>query len=337
VAARRLAVLVALAVATGVGSACSPGATPTRSAASAVDEAPVLVTSGVRYAPAPEGWADPTFDLYLPGDVDEPPLVVVVPDPDASPGMYEELARAIAQRGVGSAVVRWGVSDPALGSLTGRPLDDVVAQAAQANAQVGCAVAVAAAQTGPGVGSHPQPLLVLGHGAGANSAGMVSLTPTGPFPGCFAPAEAPRVAAAVLWGGDWLGTAAGDPLGDGVARWLEVYSPWPTLPSADASTFVEVGINANRLEGQAVEVDPSSAYLTDRDPTGAIVADLEEVSAFEDGAVDPVDVTRAFAVALGDAGVGVREREVHGEGDPDTLGPHVRRRLVDSVVQLARP
>jgi len=33
----------------------------------------------------------------------------------------------------------------------------------------------------------------------------------------------------------------------------------------------------------------------------------------------------------------VREREVHGEGDPDTLGPHVRRRLVDSVVQLARP
>jgi hypothetical protein len=67
-----------------------------------------------------------------------------------------------------------------------------------------------------------------------------------------------------------------------------------------------------------------------------MTTDLRNVDAFADGAVDPVDVTRAFSVGLGDARVVSQEREVHGEGDPGTLGPRVRALVVDSVVQLTR-
>ncbi len=296
---------------------------------------PVLVTAGIRYAQAPDGWRDPTLDLYVPGDTGDPPLAVIVPEPGSDPAVYETLARGAADRGVAAAVVRWGVEDPALVTLAGRSTPDVVAQTEQVNAEVGCAVAAAAAQAGPGVGSPTRPLLVVGHGSGANAAGMAALTPVGRFAGCFAPAGSPHVAAALLWDGDWLGTVAGDSLGPDAARFLAAYSPWPSVDTMPMTTYVEAGVNANRLEGQAVQAGPGSEYLRTRDPTGELISDLRDVDAFADGAVDPVDVTRAFAVGMGNGEVVNREREVHGEGDPDTLGPRVRAMLVDSVAQLA--
>jgi hypothetical protein len=212
-----------------------------------------------------------------------------------------------------------------------------VAQVRQVNAEVGCAVAAAAEQAGQGVGSPGRPLLVVGHGAGANAAGMAALLPTEPFPGCFVTGPAPRVAAALLWNGDWLGAVADDVLGADTARFLEAYSPWPSVDAMSPRPYVEVGVNANRLAGMAVAVGPGSDYLTTRDPSGELTSDLGEVDAFADAAVDPVDVTRAFAVGLGDGDVASREREVHGEADPDTLGPRVRGLIVESVVQLSRP
>jgi hypothetical protein len=297
---------------------------------------PVLLTTGIRYAQAPDGWRDPTLDLYVPADAGDPPLVVVVPEPGADPAVYDALARDVADRGVAAAVVRWGVEDPALVTLAGRPADDVVAQVEQVDAEIGCALAAAAAQAGPGVGSPSRPLLVVGHGSGANAAGMAALTPVERFPGCFAPEGSPHVAAALLWDGDWLGAVAGDSLGPDTARFLAAYSPWPSVDTMPTTTYVEAGVNANRLEGQAVQAWPGSEYLTTRDPTGELTSDLRDVDAFADGAIDPVDVTRAFAVGMGNGEVVNREREVHGEGDPDTMGPRVRALVVESVVQLSR-
>jgi hypothetical protein len=299
----------------------------------------VLVTSEVRYATAPEGWRDPTFDLYVPAESGAPPLAVVVPDAGTEAGdpTAEALARGIAELGVAAAVVRWGVEDRSLVSIAGRPLDEVVAQADRESALVSCGIAAASARAGPGVGSPARPLVVLGHGAGANAAGMAVLTGTGPDPGCFASGAAPHVAAAVLWDGDWFGAVASDLFGSDAATFLEAYSPWPSVDTMATTTFVEVGVNANRLVGREVEAGPTSAYVTSRDPGGDLTRDLEAVDAFADGALDPVDVSRAFAVGLGDGEVAEREREVHGEGDPDVLGPQVRAVLVESVVQLARP
>ena len=130
---------------------------------------------------------------------------------------------------------------------------------------------------------------------------------------------------------------------NGHAPVAEVQAMPTTLAELEAiverglSTYVEVGVNANRLVGLAVPAEPTSSYLTTRDPQGTMTADLRSVDAFADGAVDPVDVTRAFSVGLGDARVVSQEREVHGEGDPGTLGPRVRALVVDSVVQLTRP
>jgi hypothetical protein len=305
----------------------------------ATTSGPVLVTSDVRYAAGPLGWRDPTLDLYVPADAGEPPVAVIVPDGAADPGApdYVALARALAARGVAAALVTWGVASPALTTLAGRPLPDVVAQTEQTTAEVACALAFVAQQAGPGVGTPARPLIVVGHGSGANAAAMAVLTSPARFDPCFSADAPPPVAAAVLWDGDWLGAVAGDVLGDGAAEFLRAYSPWPDVDSTRTSTYVEVGVNANRLVGLAVPAEPTSGYLTTRDPEGTMTADLRSVDAFADGAVDPVDVTRAFSVGLGDARVVSQEREVHGEGDPGTLGPRVRALVVDSVVQLTRP
>ncbi len=328
--ATTLLLIGALAGCAGAGGPDAGGGTTSR-------PAQVLVTEGVRYATAPEGWSDPTLDLYVPADAADPPLAVLVPDSGTPPGdpTAEALARGIAERGVAAAVVRWGVADPALATFAGRSVGEVVAQAEGGNAEVACALAVAAAQAGPGVGSADRPLVVLGHGAGANAAGMAALTPTPSDPSCFVPGDAPHVAAAVLWDGDWLGAVAGDLLGPEAARFLRAYSPWPSADTMSTTTFVEVGVNANRLTGRSVEATPTSAYVTDRDPDGELTRDLVAVEAFADGALDPVDVARAFSVGLGDGQVVNREREIHGEGDPDVLGPQVRSAIVESVVQLA--
>jgi len=331
---RLLAVAAAVVAA---ASACGPPGESAPGATGSSDPARVLVVSGTRYAAAPEGWRDAPLDLYAPAATGEPPLAVVVPDPGGDPAAYDALARGIADRGVAVAVVRWGVEDPALVTLAGRPVDEVVAQLEQVSAEVGCAAAMAASLAGGGVGTPERRLLVVGHGVGANAAGMAALTPVAPFPGCFAQDPAPRVAAALLWDGDWLGAVAGDALGDDAARFLLAYSPWPSADALSTDTYVEVGVNANRLEGLEVAGGPGTEYLRTRDPTGALTSDLRAVGAFADGAVDPVDVTRAFAVALGDAEVVSREREVHGEGDPGTLGPRVRALVVEGVAQLARP
>lgn len=321
-------------------TACVGGATPARDArAPASGEATVLVTSGVRYATAPPGWVDPTLDLYLPPDAGEPPLAVVLPDAGAEAGApdYVELARALAARGVLVAVASWGVETPELRAVAGRPAEDLVAQTRQVTAEVTCALAAAAVRAGPGVGTPARPVVVVGHGAGANAAAMAILTTAPAFETCFVTAKAPSVAAASLWDGDWLGAVAEDSLGSDVAAFLAAYSPWPDVDSVRTSTFLEVGVNANRLEGQAVAVGPTSSYLTTRDPTASVTDDLTRVGAFDNGTIDAVDVTRGFSVGLEEAGVASRERELHGEGDPHSLGPRVRGLIVQSVVQLTTP
>ncbi len=333
---RTLAVVVAAgAVLATAGCTAGPPGPDGRSGSGSSG---VLRTTGIRYATVPPGWRDPTLDLYVPGDTGEPPLVVVVPDAATGPQdpVYDALARAVAARGVAAAVVRWGVADPALVTIAGRPVDDVVAQVTEENREVACAVAVAADRAGRGVGSPSRPLLVVGHGDGANAAGMAALTAPGRLPSCFAPGGPPHVAAALLWDGDWLGAVAGDALGDGAGRFLAAYSPWPSVDTMSMTTYVEVGVNANRLQGLAVQATPGSRYLTTRDPSGQLTSDLRAVDAFADGALDPVDVTRAFAVGMGNGEVVNRESELHGAGDPSTLDPRVRALVVDSVVQLTR-
>ena len=320
-------------------AACAPATGPADEPTVMSSGGQPLVSSAVRYAAAPQGWSDPTLDLYLPSDAGEPPVVLIVPDAGADPEAsdYAGLARDLAARGVVASVARWGVDGPELTRVAGRSVDDLVTQVEQTAAEVSCALGVTAAKVGGDVGTADRRLLVVGHGAGANAAAMAVLTPTPEFAGCFAAGEAPHVAAAILWDGDWLGAVAGDALGAGASPFLTAYSPWPSVDALDASTYVELGVNANRLEGRAVEVRPTSSYLTTRDPDGTITEDLERVDAFADGAIDPVDVTRAFSVALRDGGVASRERELHGEGDPHVLGPRVRALIVQSVVQLTRP
>ena len=327
-----------LALAT-VLAACARATGPLDEPAVTSTGSQFLVSSGVRYAAAPPGWSDPTLDLYLPSDAGESPLVLIVPDAGADPRApdYAGLARDMAARGVIAAVARWGVQSPELTRVAGRSLGDLVAQAEQSTAQVSCALGVTAAKVGGDVGTAERRLLVVGHGAGANAAAMAVLAPTPVFTGCFAAGDPPDVAAALLWNGDWLGAVAGDALGADAASFLAAYSPWPTVDALDRATYVEVGVNANRLVGRAVEVRPTSSYLTTRDPQGIITENLERVEAFADGAIDPVDVTRAFSVGLLDSGVPSRERELHGEGDPDVLGPRTRALIVQSVVQLTRP
>lgn len=335
--ARRLLAIVGLSA---VLSACSAGVSPEdEPTGSPSANQSVLVTSGVRYAGAPVGWSDPLLDLYLPVDAGDLPVALLVPDTgaDARGVDYVRLARDLAARGVVAVVAHWGVESPELTAVAGRTVDDLVAQAHQVTAEVACAMRVAAGRIGPRVGTPARPLVLVGHGAGANAAAMAALTTAPPFDTCFVGGDAPRPSATILWDGDWLGAVADDALGTGAATFLPTYSPWPSVDSLRTSTFVEVGVNANRLEGLEVEAVPTTSYVTTRDPSGAMTADLERVEAFDDGSIDPVDVTRAFALGLRDGGVPSREREVHGEGDPDTLGPRVRALIVQSVVQLTRP
>lgn len=346
---RAVVVLVGVTAALA-GCAGSPGEDEASPRASGTES--VIVSSQVRYANAPAGWVDATMDLYLPSDAGTPPLAVVVPDSEAgaepaggasaptpSSG-YAELARELAGRGVAVAVVRWGVESQQLRAVVGRSAGDVVAQMQHAATEVACAIAVAAqglavgSQTAGGTASR---VVVVGHGDGANVAAMAALTAPPPLDACFTAQAVPHVSAALLWDGDWLGAVAEDWFGAEARDVLEVYSPWPQVDSLPTSTFVEVGVNANRLVGWSVETRATSSYLTTRDPGGDLTEDLSRVGAFDDDAVDPVDVARAFAVGLHDAGVLSREREVHGEGDPDVLGPRVRSMLVQEVVELTRP
>jgi hypothetical protein len=299
-----------------------------------------LVYTDVAYAATPAGWVRPVLDLYLPAETGEPPLAVVLPDAGADPRGrdYAGLAGDLARSGLAVAVVHWGVESPELVTFAGRPVDELVGQAAATTAEVACALTVAAAQVGiREATSSAHPVVVVGHGLGANAAAMATLTAPGPFESCFAVARPPHVSAALLWDGDWLGARLDDALADDISGFLPAYSPWPQVDSVRTTTYVEVGVNANRLDGLAVEATPTSAYLTARDPRGGITDDLSAVDAFADGAVDPVDSTRAFAVGLRGAGVQSRERELHGAGDPDTFGPRVRSLVWQSVVQLTRP
>ena len=230
------------------------------------------------------------------------------------------------------------MESPELVTVAGRPVDELVGQAAGTTAEVACALTVAAAQVGIGKApSSAHAVVVVGHGLGANAAAMATLTAPRGFESCFAATDPPHVSAALLWDGDWLGAGLDDALAEHISGFLPAYSPWPRVDSARTTTYVEVGVNANRLDGLAVEATPTSAYLTARDARGGITDDLSAVDAFADGAVDPVDSTRAFAVGLRRAGVQSRERELHGAGDPDTFGPRVRSLVVQSVVQLTRP
>lgn len=309
------------------------------STVSSAGDGGVLVYTDVVYASAPPGWARPVLDLYLPPEAGEPPLSVVVPDAGADPrgSDYADLARDLASSGVAVAVVHWGVESPELAAVAGRPVDELVDQATGTTGEVACALTVAAAQVGVrGAASSAHPLVVVGHGLGANAAALATLTTPRALESCFAAGRPPHVSAALLWDGDWLGARLDDALGGDMSRFLPAYSPWPEVDSVRTTTYVEVGVNANRLDGLAVEVTPTSAYLASRDPRGGITDDLSAVDAFADGAVDPVDSTRAFAVGIRGAGVQSRERELHGAGDPDTFGPRVRSLVVQSVVQLTQ-
>ena len=117
-------------------------------------------------------------------------------------------------------------------------------------------------------------LVVVGHGLGANAAAMATLTSPWRFESCFAATGPPHVAAALLWDGDWLGAGLDDALPEHISGFLPAYSPWPQVDSVRTTTYVEVGVNANRLDGLAVEATPTSAYLTARDPRGGITDDL---------------------------------------------------------------
>ena len=282
----------------------------------------VLVTTGIRYATSPPGWADARLDLYLPADTHAPPLAVIVPDAGggASPADYASLARDLAAHGVAAATMAWSVESTTLTTLAGRPVEDLVAQTRQTTAEVSCGVRVAAARAGPGRGAPAAPLVVVGHGAGANAAAMAVLRSTPPFSQCVTDAPAPTVVAAILWDGDWLGGAADDVLGTRTAAFLDAYTPWPGLGRLATSVYVELGVNANRLRGRAVSASPTSSYLTSRDPGGTMTHDLEQVRAFDDGRLDPVDVTRAFAVGLREAGVQTASRSCWVRGTPTPSG-----------------
>jgi hypothetical protein len=340
VPAHRVLATAVLAATLAVAGACGGGApsdeVPTGSATTGGG---VLVTTGVRYAAPPAGWVDPVLDLYAPADAGDAPVALVVPGParaGASPDVVL-LARDLAAQGVLAVVAHWGVERADLTAVAGRPLPEVTAQAEQTTAEVACALRAAVARTAVGQPGPDRPLVVVGHGVGADAAAMASLLPAPDFPTCFTAGVVPQVAAAVLWDGDWFGAALDVALGEGMSSFLPAYSPWPRVESLAMSTFVEVGVNANRLLGLAVDAGPTSSYVTVRDPAGAMTRDLEQVGAFDNGSLDPVDVARGFAVGLHRAGVQYREREVHGEGDPGTIGPRVRAMIVQSVVQLTTP
>jgi len=298
----------------------------------------VVVVRDEPYAAMAQGgpWMPAAMDVYAPRDAAGFDVVLVVPAAGvaAAGGEAEELGRVLAESGLTAAVATWGV--PVEQRIAaGAPVEDVVADVRRSTAMVGCALDYLAETTGQAA-DRDRRLYVVGHHTGANAAEMATMADVDYLDGCLATPDDTVVTAAVLWDGDWLGTVAGDALGADAAPFLAAYSPWPSADTMSPRPYVEVGVNANRLEGQAVETEPGGEYVATRDPTGALTSDLRTVEAFEDGAVDPVDVTRAFAVGLGDADVAHREREVHGEGDPDTLGPRVRALIVEGVAQLAQ-
>ena len=76
--------VVAAAVVAAV-SACGAAGESGPTAVGSSSPAQVLVVSATRYASAPEGWRDPTLDLYVPAEAGPRPLAVVVPDPGGDP------------------------------------------------------------------------------------------------------------------------------------------------------------------------------------------------------------------------------------------------------------
>jgi hypothetical protein len=271
----------------------------------------VVVVRDEPYAAMTRGgpWMPAAMDVYAPRDAAGSDVVLVVPAAGvaAAGGEAEGLGRVLAESGLTAAVATWGVPVEQ-GIAAGAPVEDVVADVRRSTAMVGCALDYLAETTGQAA-DRDRRLYVVGHHTGANAAAMATMADVDYLDGCLATPDDTVVTAAVLWDGDWLGSVAGDRLGEDVSRFLEAWSPWPSVDRLSTRSLALIGTVTGGSLVPDIPAEDAAAFLGPRDPSGAIRAELDrgnppfEGGAFEDGAATSAEVARAFGRSLEEDGV----------------------------------
>ena len=260
----------------------------------------VTLTADIQFAAgAPDlaEWSDPLFDVYAPGAGRDLPLVVILPPHSLTKedAASIQLANALAEQGVVAVVANWSQLAEPVGSFQDPAVLTEVLRAGQSFA--GCAVSVVASRAGE-FGADPSRLVLVGELQGANVASRLALGTQDPFPGCAATVPSWSAAGLVGLNGDWL---VAFPLFDPVAAAaVESLSPWPLLDTApEISTVFAVTIDA---VDQTQRCDETNAWLTPRDVSGSMRAQLDAIGATEDGCVDFGDQADATASEMSSRG-----------------------------------
>jgi hypothetical protein len=253
-------------------------------------------------APDLAEWSDPLLDIYAPSAGRDLPLVVILP-PHALTKRNAasiQLAIALAEQGVVAVVTNWSQLAEPVGTFQDPAVLTELLRAGQSFA--GCAVSVVASRAGE-FGADPSRLVLVGELQGANMASRLALGTPDPFPGCAATVPSWSAAGLVGLNGDWLvGFPPFDPV---AAAAVESFSPWPLLDTTpEVSTVFAVTTAAVELTQHC---DETYAWLTPRDVSGSMRAQLDAIGATEDGCVDfgeQADATASEMSARGfEAGV----------------------------------
>ena len=291
-------------LATGVAITACAGTPDGEPPATPAALGPVTVSSGLRFAteaPAVAPWTDPVLDVYAPHGGSGLPLVVLLPahalTKDSS-AAYEQIARSIAERGAVVYVANWSQHEDPPGTFTDPEVLDALAELDRSVA--GCAVSYAVHHAADR-GADPTRLVVGGELYGANIASLIAGEEPAAYPDCIVTADWQAQGLLGL-DGDWLvGMPAFDPVADAA---IENLTPWPLLPERiPARVALAVSEPAARATRTCQGSDP--AWLTARDPDGALRRWLGRVRAFADGCVDLGDAADALAAALRAAGSSV--------------------------------
>lgn len=324
----------------GLLSGCGGSATTGTTSPSAVSTSTVIVQRDVTYAnPVAADWLPAMLDVYAPPGARGLPLVVLLHGGGATKTdlQYPDLGRALAARGAVVVVPNWGPTVfPGDRKSSGWATPAIVEEQRSTADEVACAVSYAVTHA-VDYGADPTRLVLAGHSAGASLAGEVALTATRALPGCAATSTAWTPRGLMLWDGDWLmADPSLDVLRADLGTLVPAYTPWPSLDTARTDAAVELAITTNSRTSYVREATTAADWLVWRDPTGVMTKDLGKIHAFDDGAVDIVDVTEGLSAALADHGTA---NTVLRLSDPATdhvhLAPADVELVVDHVLRLA--
>lgn len=183
--------------------------------------------------------------------------------------------------------------------------------------EANCAVAYAQEQA-VGLGGDPSRTALYGFSAGFGPALWAALSPIeGPIPGCATDASPTSANGVVLGDGEYFlytetfdGAFSADP--DAMQAEAAAFvdpTAWPADLDAEFFLWTAAEGTNPRTVGDATD---ESSWLTRRDPTGSIRADLERLGVLEDGVITFVDAGRLMADRLASAGLEVTLDEYPG-------------------------